>query len=88
MNTLTTNTQTLAAFDKTAESIVETLEELGFTSDFPIADLEEKIVGVLRQNLLGNTNYAVAQPSVPAGIPMDDLGYPRFISCESNKVKS
>jgi hypothetical protein len=64
MNTLTTNTQTLAAFDKSADEIIETIEQLGFVTETPIADgyLKKLIVATLQSNLMGNTNYNVATP--------------------------
>jgi hypothetical protein len=76
MNTLTTNTQTLAAFEKSADVIVEIVEQLGFVTETPIAEgyLKKLIVSTLQSNLLGNVNYNV---SPPEGIPMDELGYSR-----------
>lgn len=87
MNTLTTNTQTTAAFEKSADEVIEIVEQLGFVTETPIAEgyLKKLIVATLQNNLLGNVNYNV---SPPEGIPMDDLGHPRFISCESNRVKA
>lgn len=66
MNTLTTNTQTLTAFEKSADVIVEIVEQLGFVTETPIAEgyLKKLIVATLQNNLLGNVNYSESENPV------------------------
>jgi hypothetical protein len=77
------NTQTIANINQSASEITTLIETLGFVTENPVLDLELQIGDIIKKNLLGNTNYTI---SPLLGIPPDDLGYPRFISCGCNKA--
>lgn len=94
MNTLTTNTQTLAAFEKSADVIVEIVEQLGFVTETPIAEgyLKKLIVATLQNNLLGNVNYSESEnPVVTAWdeahkmkTEKSQLHYPNYLKIPRN----